>query len=94
MISRLRVLGLDVSDGRAAFSRAKPARQEDALPTKTDCRVLDTRARGVDDGLVSCISLDRLPADQAPHVLEKTLLACSVEGTIDSSSVSPQPGEK
>jgi len=31
MISRLRVLGLDVSDGRAAFSRATPARQEDAL---------------------------------------------------------------
>ena len=82
MISRLRVLGLDVSDGRAAFSRAKPARKEDALPTKIDCRVVDTRAHGLDDWLVSCTGLDCLPADQAPHVLEKTLLACSVEGQL------------
>jgi len=81
MISRLRVLGLDVSDGRAAFRRAKPARQEDALPTKTDCRVVYTRARGLDDRLVSCIGLDRLPAGQAPRVLEKTRLAGSVNGT-------------
>jgi hypothetical protein len=93
MISRLRVLGLHVSDGRAAFRRAKPARQEDALPTKTDCRVVDTRAHGLDDWLVSCTGLDRLPADQTPHVLEKSLLACSVEGTIESSSVSPQPAD-
>ena len=70
MISRLRVLGLDVSDGRAAFSRAKPARQEDALPTKANCRVVDTRARGLDDRLVSCTGLDRLPVDQAPGFLK------------------------
>ena len=77
--------GLHVSDGRAAFRRAKPtARQEGALPTKTDCRVVDTRARGLDDRLVSCTGVDRISANQAPHVLEKTLLACSVEGAIDS----------
>ena len=83
MISRLRVLGLDVSDGRAAFRRAKPARQKGALPTKADGRVVYTRARRLDDRLVSCIGLDRLPVGQAPHVLEKTLLACSV-GAIES----------
>ena len=73
MISRLRVLGFHVCDGRAAFRRAKPARQKGALPTKADGRVVYTRARRLDDRLVSCIGLDRLPVGQAPHVLEKTL---------------------
>ena len=71
MISRLRVLGLDVSDGRAAFRRAKPARQKGALPTKADGRVVYTRARRLDDRLVSCTGLDRLPVDKALRVLEK-----------------------
>jgi hypothetical protein len=55
--------------------------------------VLDTGARRLADRLVSCTGLDLLPADHAPGVLEKTLLASSVEGTIESSSVSPQPGD-
>jgi hypothetical protein len=84
--SRLRIFRLDVSAGRRVFRRTKSAR-EDA--TKTDCRVVDSHGRGLDDRLVSCTGLDRLPADQ-PHVLEKTLLACSLERTIESSSVSPQ----
>ena len=64
-------LGPDVNAGQAAFRRAKPAGQGDACPTQADCRVVDSRARRLDGRLVSCTGLDRLPVDQAPHVLEK-----------------------
>jgi hypothetical protein len=50
-------------------------------------------ARGLDDWLGGRTVLDCLPVHQAPDVLEKTLLACSVAGTSESSSVSPPPGD-
>ena len=55
--------------------------RDDALPTKAQRWVVDTRTRGLDDRLVSCAGLDRLPVGQAPGVLEKTLLASSVNET-------------
>ena len=42
---------------------------------------MDTRARDLDEWLVSCIGLDRLPVGQAPPVLEKTPLAGSMDET-------------
>ena len=40
----------------------KPARQDEALPAKADRG--DSRARRLDDRLVSCIGLDHLPIDR------------------------------
>ena len=42
---------------------------------------MDIRTRRRDDRLVGCAGLDRLPVGQAPGVLEKTLLAGSVNET-------------
>ena len=92
-LSKLRIdLGPHANAEHAAFCRARPTTQENALPRNAHCRILDTGARRLADRLVSCTGLDRLPVDHAPGVLEKTLLACSVERTSESSSVSPPPG--
>jgi hypothetical protein len=48
-----------------ACTTAISTARDDALPTKADRWVVDTRARDLDDKLVSRIGLDRLPVDQA-----------------------------
>ena len=60
---------------------AEQSRQDNALATKADRWIVDTCARRLADRLVSCTGLDRLPVGQAPGVLEKTPLACSIDGT-------------
>jgi hypothetical protein len=53
---------------RLRFPTFRLARQ--LSPAREMARFVCTRARGLDDKLVSRIGLDRLPVDQAPCVLK------------------------